>query len=131
MPSARTLQDYTHYVDVKPGFSSEVDKLLIKASKVGSCPERDKCVLILLDEMHIREQLVFDKLSTTIIGYANVREIANHLTEFEMANNDDNDDQVSSSPKLAKTMMVFMVQGLFNSLQFLYAQFPCADLNVV
>lgn len=72
LPSARTLQDYTHYVDAKPGFSSEVDKLLIKASKVGSCPERDKCVLILLDEMHIREQLVFDKHSGAIIGYANV-----------------------------------------------------------
>ena len=131
LPSERTLQDYTHYVDAKPGFSLDVDKLLIKASKVDSCPERDKCVLILLDEMHIREQLVFDKHSGAIIGYANISKIVSHLAEFErrVNNSNENDDQVSSSPKLAKTMMVFMVRGLFNSLQFPYAQFPCADIT--
>jgi len=34
-----------------------------------------------------------------------------------------------TSPQLAKTMMVFMVHGLFSSLQFTYAQFPCAELT--
>ena len=32
-------------------------------------------------------------------------------------------------PSPARTMMVFMVQGLFSSLQFPYAQFPCAELT--
>ena len=30
---------------------------------------------------------------------------------------------------LAKSMMIFMIRGLFNSLQFPYAQFPCADIS--
>ena len=30
--------------------------------------------------------------------------------------------------EVAKTMLVLMVCGLFNNLQFAYAQFPCADL---
>ena len=30
---------------------------------------------------------------------------------------------------IAKTMVVFMVRGLFSKLQFLYAQFPCASLS--
>jgi len=34
-----------------------------------------------------------------------------------------------TSPQLAMTMMVFMVHGLFSSLQFTYAQFPCAELT--
>lgn len=36
---------------------------------------------------------------------------------------EDNED------KLADHMLVFMVRGLFNSLQFPYAQFPCCDLS--
>ncbi len=32
-------------------------------------------------------------------------------------------------PQPAKTMMVFTVRGLFNSLQFPYAQFPCAEVS--
>lgn len=131
LPSERTLQDYTHYVEAKAGFSSDVDQLLIRASKVDSCPDREKYVLLLLDEMHIKEQLVFDKHSGTIIGYSHISDIVSHLSEFEkrMSENDDDDDEGTTSPKLAKTMMVFMVRGLFNSLQFPYVQFPCADVN--
>ena len=61
LPSERALQDYMHYVEAKQGFDSAVDKLLIEAAKVQSCPEREKCVILILDEMHIREQLVYDK----------------------------------------------------------------------
>ena len=32
-------------------------------------------------------------------------------------------------PQLAKSMMIFMVQGLFTRLQFHYAQFPFANLS--
>jgi len=70
LPSPRTLQDYTHYVDTKPGFSVDIDKMLIEALKANSCPQREKCVLLLLDEMHIRQQLIFNKHSGSIIGYA-------------------------------------------------------------
>ena len=44
------------------GFSTEVDGMLMKAAKVDPCPEREKCMILLLDEMHIREDLVFDML---------------------------------------------------------------------
>ena len=117
-------QDYTHYVDNKSGFSVDVDKMLIKASKANSCPEREKCVLLLLDEMHIRQQLVFDKHSGSIIGYVNISEIVNHLAEFEERVSND-----TPSPKIAKTMTVFMVQGLFSSLQFPYPHFPGTDVS--
>ena len=39
------------------------------------------------------------------------------------------EDGAVKPPKLAKTMMVLMVQGLFSSLQFPYAQFPCTDIT--
>ena len=68
LPSQRTLRDYTHYVKASCGFSSEVDDMLISASQVKKCPEREKYVVLLLDEMHIREDLIFDKHSGKMIG---------------------------------------------------------------
>ena len=34
----------------------------------------------------------------------------------------------SDMPQLATSMLVLFVKGLFSSLEFAYAQFPCADL---
>ena len=125
LPTQRTLRDYTHYVKASTGFSSDVDTMLINAAKVKTCPERDKCVMLLIDEMHIRQDLVFDKHTGELIGYANLGDINNHLIDFEQS-------LASTSPeppKFAKTMLVFMVRGLFSKLQFAYAQFPAASLS--
>ena len=112
LPSARTLQDYTHYVEPKLGFSSDVDRMLINAAQVNTCPAREKCVILLLDEIHIREQLIFDKHCGAIIGYTNISDIVTHLNEFESqvdVADDEGNEQSPVSHKLAKTMMVFMV----------------------
>lgn len=60
-----------------------------------------------------------------MIGFSNLGEINEHLLQFERSLLKD----TPTSPQLAKTMMVFMVRGLFSSLQFPYAQFPCAELS--
>ena len=116
MPSQRTLRDHTHHIKAAPGFSHDVDVLLSRAAKVESCSERDKYTLLLLDEMHIREDIVYDKHSGEMIGFTNLGEITEHLLVFEK-------QICGDQPHLAKTMMVF------NSLQFAYAQFPCAELT--
>ncbi len=125
LPSQRTLRDYTYYVKASIGFSSEVDEMLMKAADVSSCPGRDKCVLLLLDEMHIRHDIVFDKHTGQMIGFTNLGDINRHLMDFEQSimNN------TKPSPNLAKTMAVLMVRGLFSKLQFAYAQLPSADLS--
>ena len=83
LPSQCTLRDYTHYVEAAAGFSHQVDMMLHKAAKVGVCPEREKLVLLLLDEMHIREDIVYDKHSGLMIGFANLGEVNEHLLAFE------------------------------------------------
>ena len=50
LPSQRTLRDYTHYVQSCEGFSADVDVMLRNAVNVESCPEREKYVVILIDE---------------------------------------------------------------------------------
>lgn len=116
LPSQRTLRDYTHWVKSDAGFSTAVDLQLMQAADMSSCQQWEK---LLLDEMYIREDLVYNKYSEKLIGFANLGSI---LLAFEQANkNDQNDGQ-----DLAKTKMVFMVKGLFSPLRFPYAQFPCA-----
>lgn len=126
LPSQRTLRDYTHHTEAAPGFSSEVDSMLMKAVQVGSCAERNKCVILLLDEMHVHEDLVYNKHSGELVGFTNLGEINSHLDAFEQALSSSSDNP---PPALAKTVLVFMVQGLFNKLQFTYAQFPCSQVR--
>ena len=61
LPSQRTLRDYTHHTKATVGFSKEVNKQLQVVAKMSLCPEREKCVIIIMDEMHLREDLAYDK----------------------------------------------------------------------
>lgn len=61
LPSQRTLRDYTYHTKAVVGFSNEVDWYLSSAAKLPSCMEKDKCVIIIFDKMHISQDLTFDK----------------------------------------------------------------------
>ena len=125
LPSQRTLRDYSHSVKAGVGFSLEVDHQLMVASKVATSEEWEKFVVILLDEMYIREDLVYEKHSGTLIGFVNLGEINNHLLAFERSL--DQDSGVSGS--LAKTVLTFMVRGIFTSLKYPYAHFFCSSIT--
>lgn len=60
LPSQSTLHDYSLCVKSDAGFSTDVDLLLMKANSMLCCPEHEKLVIILLDEIYIREDLIFD-----------------------------------------------------------------------
>ena len=61
LPSQRTLRDYTYYTLASTGFSADVDRQLIEIANLATCPEYAKYVILLMDEMHIKEDIVFDK----------------------------------------------------------------------
>ena len=66
LSSQRTLRDYSHAVKAKPGFSPEVDHQLMEAANVMKSKEWEKLVIILLDEMYIKEDLVYEKQGGTL-----------------------------------------------------------------
>ena len=74
LPSQRTLRDYTHHLKPGSGFSAGVDIQLCQAAKLDQCEERDRIVILLLDEMYVREDLVFDKSTGELVGFANLGE---------------------------------------------------------
>lgn len=77
----RTLRDYT--VQASTRFSNEVDQMLTTVAWVDTCPDREKCIILLLDEMHIGEDLIFDKHTGNMIGFSNLGDINRHLLQFE------------------------------------------------
>ena len=113
LPSQRTLRDYSNFVKARAGFSAEVDKQLIQAVNLGTCQPWDKLIFLLLDEMYIREDLVYDKHTGRMIGFCNLGDINDHLLSYERSL----DGHGDSLPPLAKTVMVFMVRGLFSPLR--------------
>ena len=142
LPSQRTLRDYSHAVKAEPGFSKAVDQQLMLAAKVSTCPEWEKFVVVLMDEMYIKEDLVYNKHTGTLIGFVNLGDVNNHLMAFERSL----DEETQTEPPLAKTIMTFMVRGLLSSLRYVYmlcvmsdtpiiwswfpyAHFPCSNLS--
>ena len=121
MPSQRTLRDYTNCVKAAAGFSTEVDILLMQAANVAACKDWQKLVVLLLDEMHVKEDLVYNKHSGQMIGFIHLGDINDHLMAFENAvRGEENDDD---------SMMVIMVRGVFTKLCFPYAQWPCKKIT--
>ena len=127
LPSQRTLRDYSNAVKAGAGFSLEVDHQLLLAAKLRTSPSYHGLIIILIDEMHIRQDLVYNKHSGRLIGFVDMGDINNHFIHFEESLLE-TDAENTSPPPLAKSMVAFMVKGLFTSLKFVYAQFPCASL---
>ena len=65
------------------GFSDKVDQQLMAAANISSLSEHEKCVSIIMDEMHIREGLVCDKQSGALLGFTDLGNMNNLLMEFE------------------------------------------------
>ena len=127
LPSQRTLRDYSNAVKSVVGFSKDVDIQLMQAARLLTSPDHHKLIIVLIDEMHIKEELVYNKHNGWLIGFIDLGNINNHLARFEDALCD-HEKTETYAPPLANSMVALMVKGLFTPLQFTYAHFPCLSL---
>jgi hypothetical protein len=127
LPSTRTLRDYSHAIKAGAGFSAEVDQQLFSVAKLKSNPKYHSLIAILIDEMTIKEDLVYDKHTGRLVGFINLGHINNHLLRFEQSLTKEEEPN-DPDPVLAKSMIVFMVKGLFTNLRFPYVQLPCTSI---
>lgn len=79
LPSQRTLRDYTHYISAHIGFSGQVDMELLRAANYKELQEWEKCITLLIDEMHLKEDLVYDKVTGALIGFTSLGDTNEHL----------------------------------------------------
>lgn len=125
LPSQHTLRDYTHYVSATIEFSDEVDKQLMSIADMSNLQEYQKAVAVIMDEMHIREGLVYNKHSGALVGFTDLGDVNNLLSNFDRSLSEE-----TRGPPLSKTMLVFMVRGLLaTKLQFPYAQFATTAIS--
>ena len=98
--SQKTLRDYTHYIPAKIGFSPEVAEQLV--DMIDLTQEVNTYVSLVIDEVHIKENLVYDKHEGSLIGFANLGDTNNHLLSFERSLVEKPDQM----PAIASSMLV-------------------------
>ena len=59
-----------------------------------------------------------------LIGFTNIGDVNSHIEAFERSLEG---EEFEVNHQLADHMLVLMVRGLFNTLEFPYVQFPCTD----
>ena len=70
LPSRRRLRDYKNYIHPTSGFNNEINAELTRT--VENFSEQEEYCVLLMDEMKIQEDLVWDKHTGDLIGYMNL-----------------------------------------------------------
>ena len=110
LPSERTLRDYRHFASSTPGFSRDVDLQLLDLVKVQEPANLANYVSVIIDEMYIKEGLVFDKHTGSLTGFTDLGDVCNLLAEYEQQQS--GGGSTTFHHPVAKCMIVFMVRGL-------------------
>lgn len=109
--SCFTNRDYSSN---KPGFMDE--QLMSEVSP--SLPTSRRFIALLIDEMKVKEGLIYNKYSGEIIGFTNLSDINDELLQIE---------QGGEQPAVAKHVLILMVRGIMFKLEFPLAHFGTSD----
>ena len=106
LPSERKLRDYTNFFRREPGFQPELNDLLEEAN-LDSPTSIDKHVILVFDEMHIKEDLVpnFDKHRQDITGFVDLGNVNNKIATIKDSLRS---GAKSAVPRVATQMLVLM-----------------------
>ena len=115
LPSRRRLRDYKNYIHPQRGFNPGVIEELKIMTKDFSDPER--YVTILIDEMKVQEDLVWDKHSGELIGYV------------DLGDKEINEATLKDSELIASHILVFLVRGAVNPLKYSFANFATKNVS--
>ena len=117
LPSLRTLTDYKNYVRPKLGFRKQIIENLKELTHDYFDVER--YVVLMLDEMKIRSNLVFNKHDEELIGFVDLGDPDVNYNCFEDQN------------ELASYTLVFYLRGLSINLKFSLGHFPTNGISAV
>ena len=116
LPSMRTLRDYRNFIKTKVGFQEEILKDLIKTTRdyLGS----QHFVVLLLDEMKIREKLVFDKHAGSLTEFIDLCDPEINFLSIE-----------KNANSLATHDLVFMLRGITTELKYIFDYFATNNVT--
>ena len=101
LPGETTLRDYTNYVQPQTGFNPEVVSEIQTAAE--KLPEEQRFVVLLHDEMSIKEDLVWDSKTGKLVGFVNLQQWGERPDIFN---------------HVASHVLVFYVVGVNSSLKY-------------
>jgi hypothetical protein len=115
LPSERVLRDYKNYFKPKAGINKEnIDCLKEKTSSFSAV---QRYVAVVMDEMKIQSNLVYDKVSGDLIGFV---DLGDPMTSFANLPEDD---------AIASHALAFLVRGLCTDLKHIVAYFFTKDVT--
>lgn len=113
-------RDYTNYFENLSGFQDEVHSQLVEEVQKLKISDSQKIIGLLIDEMKVKEGLVFNKHSGRIIEFTDLGDINQQLAQLE---------RDADHPPVAKQLLVVMVRGVFFKLIFPYAHFGTSGVT--
>ena len=107
LPSERVLRDYKNYFKPKAGLNIEnIDNVQKKASSLCGI---QRYVVVVMDEMKIQSNLVFDKHSGDLIGFV---DLGDPMTNYASLGDED---------VIATHALAFLVRGMCSDLKHVIA----------
>ncbi len=92
-------------------------------------PTQCRYVILVIDEMKVQEDLVYDKTGNNLLGFVN---LGNVNSEIEMLEGQLRNDILDPPcENIANHMLTLMVRGLFMKMEFPYANFPTRGLKII
>ena len=113
----RRLRDYKNYIRPQQGFNAKVINEL--SCVVNNFTNQEKYVVILMDEMKIQEDLVWDKHTGDLIGYV------------DLGNTELNCATLKKSDEVASHVLVFLVRSIVNPMKFTLANFGTKNVTAL
>ena len=113
LPSRRRLRDYKNYIKPEQGFNPIIMREL--RHKVNYFSDKGKFVVLLMDEMKIQENLVWDKHNGELIGYVDLGDI-NYVA-------------MSKVTTVASHVLVFLIRSIVNPFKFSLANFATDGIS--
>ena len=113
LPSSSTLFEYSHVEKVSEG----VDETVIKSvlDRLKKFEEKHKKYHVLMaDEIHISQNLVFQKSTGQMIGYTSLDDIDSEVANLEKCLDHPNHER---EEVLASKMLVYMIKGVTNGIK--------------
>ena len=114
LPSERVLRDYKNYFKPKAGINKENVECL--REKINSFTEVQRYIAIVIDEMKIQSNLVFDKHSGDLIGFV---DLGDPMVNFAYVEEE----------SVATHALAFLVRGLCTDLKHIIAYYFTKDLT--
>ena len=119
LPSCSTLYWSTMDFKHEPGFHAHVLEDMCKQVKIETVQDHQKYVALILDELNIKEYIVYSKHTGKILGLANLSKTGNQVEDLLAKIEGHSNDY-----KTATNMLTLFVRGLTSTFKHSFAHFP-------